>query len=121
MGKTSYSGNSGKTGKAGNYFGKPASGISMKSLWGYAEKMSEVPQYQVEQRKLRLYEESTLEKTAYSAIAAVDYNGTHRQLYSENIARGTERGYGMPVKGEGYGNIINFADYTRKTGYRMAA
>jgi len=87
-GKVGYSGNVMKAVNAENsYFGRPSSGVKIKDLWKYAKQSSVVKPYQFEQRKMRPYQESPLEKSAYSATPNKDPYQTR---------------------------IINIADYMRK-------
>ena len=72
-GKVGYSGNVMKAVNAENsYFGRPSSGVKIKDLWKYAKQSSVVKPYQFEQRKMRPYQESPLEKSAYSATPNKD-------------------------------------------------
>jgi len=115
MGKAAgYSGKAGGSAGAMKSYSLGRMPKVMPSRMGYvdlgkgADEIKKMMEYKLEPRKFRPYERrGPLEVATYSAMAAVDYNGRHRAIYSR---LGEGDAYQTP-------NIINIADFQ----YRMAA
>ncbi|OGJ21446.1 hypothetical protein A3K73_09060 [Candidatus Pacearchaeota archaeon RBG_13_36_9] len=101
----------------GHGFGKMPnaaySGGGIDLFKGWEEMRGDKGGYEAGHKRLRPYERvGPLETAAYATMASVDYTGKHRASYFAGVARGADRGYGKPVKGDAYQrSIIDLAAY----------